>query len=503
MTNKNKCFITLLSTENYLTAVIALKKSMDEVKTSYPLICAVTEDIFVKEVVDKLKRYDIYPIKIKRLQYSEGTRNKSKDHPVLNTASKISLFSLKEYDKLCYIDADTFLWQNIDNVFDWPDGSMIEPSPGEEDDNYGFTGLFVFQPKYHRADFYSKLITECEGADGDILGSLWFHTRTSHSHRIPYRYCVHYSYTRHTDKEFPKVIHFCNREKPWLPEYRDIFDKEDDPYIQKYRQYLSEIYEDDNRLPEKETDSEKGFITLVSTQNYLKGAMVLNRSFKEAHSKYPFIVALTENLYKKEIVDILEKDGIIVEKIEKLEYTDFVKNRWKDRDKYVLNTASKYSLFDLKKYKKLCYIDADTIVMENVDELLDYPDGSMIFNKNAKENEEKKGFSALFVFKPENHIADYYRALNEKFNEVDGTIFANLWFHIMDSPAHQIPIDYCMGYSPKRGYDKFPYKVAHFYGYDKPWIVKDYFENNTPVSRLYISLLNNIEKEYPELSEFN
>ena len=241
-------YVTLLSTLDYLDAVLVLHKSLKDVKSRYPLVCGLTEDLYLKEAVEFLIEKGIIVEKIQKLQYSEITRKKEKDkenNTVLNTASKISLFELYDYDKLCYIDADTMVVENIDNIFNWPDGSMVEPSPSEEEDQYGFTGLFVFQPRYHRVDFYKKLVTECEGADGDILGSLWFHTRTSYSHRIPYSYCMHYSMIRHLSDNkgrcLPKVIHFCNKEKPWMPEFQEYFKENNDKYIQKYWNYLKKI----------------------------------------------------------------------------------------------------------------------------------------------------------------------------------------------------------------------------------------------------------------------
>ena len=244
-------YVTLLSTLDYLDAVLVLHESLKEVKSRYPLVCGLTEDIFLKEVVESLTKRGIIVEKIPKLQYSEKTREKEKDKKeeektsVLNTASKISLFELIDYDKLCYIDADTMVVENIDSLFNWPDGSMIEPSPGEEENQYGFTGLFIFQPRYHRADFYKKLVTECEGADGDILGSLWFYTRTSYSHRIPYPYCMHYSMIKclsdNRGRCLPKVIHFCNKEKPWMSEFQEYFKKNNDKYIQKYWNYLEKI----------------------------------------------------------------------------------------------------------------------------------------------------------------------------------------------------------------------------------------------------------------------
>ena len=237
-----KAFITLLSTEDYLDAVLVLNRSFKEVESKYPFICGVTESLKDNyEVISQLQRAGIKIEIIKNLEYSQAVKDKWPNHTVLNTASKISLFELTQYEKLVYIDADTMLLENIDDVMDYPDGSMIGPAPSEKGDEYGFTGMFVFIPKYHRVDFYKCLLANFPCADGDMLGSLWFFTRTSPIHRIPYAYCMHYTYYIHEDNK-AKVIHFCNEQKPWKPQYQDYFKNNSDPAIQKYREYMKQIH---------------------------------------------------------------------------------------------------------------------------------------------------------------------------------------------------------------------------------------------------------------------
>lgn len=237
-----KAFITLLSTEDYLDAVLVLNLSLRDVNSKYPLVCGVTESLKNNNyVINSLKKEGIRVEFIKNLTYNQGVIDKWKDHTVLNTASKISLFDLKKYDKLVYIDADTLVVENIDDVMNYPDGAMIGPPPGEKEDEYGFTGLFVFQPKYHREDFYKCLLQNFPCADGDLIGSLWFFTRTSQAHRIPYSYCTHYTYYLY--ENYPaKVIHFCNEQKPWKLQFSDYFRNKKDPAIQKYRKYLNMLH---------------------------------------------------------------------------------------------------------------------------------------------------------------------------------------------------------------------------------------------------------------------
>lgn len=235
-------FITLLSSKNYLDAVLVLNESLKCTGSKYPFTVAVTDEIFDAEMEGILKGHDIRYEVIKTLSYSEKTKKsvKNTNASVLNTASKISLFDLKNYDKLVYIDADTIVMENIDNLFDFPDGSIIKE---KSDDDYGFTGLFVFQPRYHREDFYKCLMQNFQCVDGDLLGSLWFYSRTSRNHWIPYSYCMQYDCVRDGLNllEEPKVIHFCNENKPWLN--KEYFKDENNKYINWYWELLDRITE--------------------------------------------------------------------------------------------------------------------------------------------------------------------------------------------------------------------------------------------------------------------
>ena len=240
-----KAFITLLSTEDYLDAVLVLNASLRDVSSKYPLVCAITEDLKENSyVVGTLKKESVKIEFIKRLAYSEYVTTKWRNHSVLNTASKISLFDLKQYEKLVYIDADTIVLKNIDDVMSYPDGAMVRPTPAEFDsDEYGFTGLFVFQPLYHKTEFYKNLLENFPCADGDLLGNLWFFTRTSSAHQIPYPYLTQYSYYYYHNQNYPaKVIHFCNEEKPWKTQYYEYFESLKDPIFQTYKDCLNKIH---------------------------------------------------------------------------------------------------------------------------------------------------------------------------------------------------------------------------------------------------------------------
>jgi alpha-N-acetylglucosamine transferase len=128
-------WITLLSSENYLPAVLILNQTMQNVKSKYPLIVGITEDIYSDKIITILHKYNIITEKIEKTSYAKEVVEKYSNHSVLNTASKIMLFSLDKYEKLIYIDADVYVKENMDELFDnYEDGSIL-CYPYDKEDN--------------------------------------------------------------------------------------------------------------------------------------------------------------------------------------------------------------------------------------------------------------------------------------------------------------------------------------------------------------------------------
>lgn len=236
-------YITLLSSENYLDAVLVLKKSLEQVKSQYELIVAVTDNLKQTKIESILLGFNLIIEWIKPLNYNDKVQKENQNHSVLNTASKLQIFSLHQYDKLVYIDADTMILQNIDDLFEKPDGTMYydpdEKNQGGSD--YGFTALMVFVPKNHDLEFYIKLSQSCYVFDGDLLGRYWkFCVLSDPIHQISPNYLVHY-HPKLTYSNNIKAIHFCNEKKPWLHYENYDYFPNNNFIIILYKNYLSSI----------------------------------------------------------------------------------------------------------------------------------------------------------------------------------------------------------------------------------------------------------------------
>lgn len=109
------------------------------------------------------------------------------------------------------------------------------------------------------------------------------------------------------------------------------------------------------------------FVSVMSTDDYLPGLLVLHESLISTNTKYPFLVLLTKNISPK-VVSIIESQCISYKVIDKEinNPTDVERNhRW-------FPTYSKLNVFDQTQYEKIVYLDVDIIILRNIDELFEH-----------------------------------------------------------------------------------------------------------------------------------
>ena len=117
--NYENAYVTLLGTNDYLYGVLGLKASLDAVDSRYPLIVLVS-DLVSQETLETLYNYDItYKLisDLKRKEIIECVYN-GRQVELGTTINKIYCFTLTEYNKILFLDADCIVTKNIDKVFD-------------------------------------------------------------------------------------------------------------------------------------------------------------------------------------------------------------------------------------------------------------------------------------------------------------------------------------------------------------------------------------------------
>ena len=100
------------------------------------------------------------------------------------------------------------------------------------------------------------------------------------------------------------------------------------------------------------------YVTLATNENYLLLAMYLQASLRIQKSQYPLIVMITDNL--KDRVNELT----YLDKYEIIPHYQF-----SNAGKKYLDTINKFYAYNFIQYDRLIWIDADVLLLENIDKL--------------------------------------------------------------------------------------------------------------------------------------
>ena len=224
-------YITTLTTGNYIPGVIALKKSLISVGSKYPLKIFVKKDL-AKQLYrvgfeeKELILYDNHLI----ANNKKIICNQVDEHMHWNnTFDKLLIFSLVEYEKIVFLDADMMICSNIDELFERPHMSAVYPQFGSSDYKRGFnSGLMVIEP---RQSLDKLIISQLEDyelysslngvSDNDLLISYYSNWKNNKDLLLDDVYNVFFPYYKKylkvgLTREELKVIHFIGKEKVWM-----------------------------------------------------------------------------------------------------------------------------------------------------------------------------------------------------------------------------------------------------------------------------------------------
>ena len=106
----NYAYVTLATDIKYLYRALYLQSSLERVKSKYPLIILINENLLKYNLIKDVKNYKVIPL-----------INFEKTEKIIRykfTLNKFYIFNLIEYDRVCFLDADLFILSNIDNLFE-------------------------------------------------------------------------------------------------------------------------------------------------------------------------------------------------------------------------------------------------------------------------------------------------------------------------------------------------------------------------------------------------
>uniref|UniRef100_A0A674BZ82 glycogenin glucosyltransferase n=1 Tax=Salmo trutta TaxID=8032 RepID=A0A674BZ82_SALTR len=219
-------FVTLATNDNYARGAMVLGKSLRNHQTTRKLVVMIGPHVsdpckgVLHKIFDEVLLVDV-------LDSGDAAHLALMKRPDLGvTFTKLHCWTLTHYSKCVFMDADTLVVQNIDELFDREELSAA-PDPGWPD--CFNSGVFVFRPSN---ETYGKLLQYCtehgsfDGGDQGVLNGYFSNWATADiSKHLPFIYNLSsiaiYTYLP-AFKQYggnAKVVHFLGQTKPWSYTY--------------------------------------------------------------------------------------------------------------------------------------------------------------------------------------------------------------------------------------------------------------------------------------------
>lgn len=213
-----------------------------------------------------------------------------------------------------------------------------------------------------------------------------------------------------------------------------------------------------------------GYISYVCSDNFIPGVVALYNSVRNADCENDFLVLVTDDV-TEEARQILAERNLQIVNVEKVlyngEHKDKILDRYGKTDES-WKMFTKLNIWKQTKYEKLIYLDADTIVLENIDELFDIDQLGAVLGGSQGLNYIGIEAGVLVI----NPNLDTYNKLVEALEsdvyniKMSDQSFLNDYFTRIESINH-IPEVYNRLY--KKNSNPTGAKVFHFNS-NKPWI---------------------------------
>ncbi|KAL8224819.1 hypothetical protein R6Q57_017376 [Mikania cordata] len=247
--SKKKAYVTFLAGNgDYIKGVVGLAKGLRKVKSGYPLVVAVLPDVPV-EHRRILEAQGCIVREIAPVYPPESQTEFAMAYYVINY-SKLRIWEFVDYEKMIYLDGDIQVFDNIDHLFDLPEGYLYavmdcfcektwshtpqykigycQQSPekvqwpvemGPKPSLFFNAGMFVFEPSintYHHLLNTLRVTPPTPFAEQDLLNMYFKEIYKP----LPLIYnlvlAMLWRHPENVDLEQVKVVHYCAAgSKPW------------------------------------------------------------------------------------------------------------------------------------------------------------------------------------------------------------------------------------------------------------------------------------------------
>lgn len=217
-----EAWVTLATTDSYALGALVLAYSLRRVKTDKKIHCLITDQISqgLREALWKVFD-DVSEVNV--LDSGDEENLALIQRPDLGvTFTKLHCWRLLQYSKAVFLDADTLVLQNSDELFEREELSAA-PDIGWPD--MFNSGVFVFRPSldtYRALLQHAREVGSFDGGDQGLLNSFFSDWREKDvSFRLSFTYNMTatsvYTYIA-AQKRFAKdikIVHFLGSVKPW------------------------------------------------------------------------------------------------------------------------------------------------------------------------------------------------------------------------------------------------------------------------------------------------
>uniref|UniRef100_A0A8I5U9U4 glycogenin glucosyltransferase n=1 Tax=Pongo abelii TaxID=9601 RepID=A0A8I5U9U4_PONAB len=226
MSVTDQAFVTLATNDIYCQGALVLGQSLRRHRLTRKLVVLITPQVSSLLRVILSKVFDEV-IEVNLIDSADYIHLAFLKRPELGlTLTKLHCWTLTHYSKCVFLDADTLVLSNVDELFDRGEFSAA-PDPGWPD--CFNSGVFVFQPSLHTHKLLLQHAMEhgsFDGADQGLLNSFFRNWSTTDIHKhLPFIYNLSsntmYTYSP-AFKQFgssAKVVHFLGSMKPWNYKY--------------------------------------------------------------------------------------------------------------------------------------------------------------------------------------------------------------------------------------------------------------------------------------------
>ncbi|XP_041974786.1 glycogenin-2-like isoform X6 [Aricia agestis] len=222
----NRAWVTLATNDSYGLGALVLAHSLRRAGSAVPAVVLITPSV-TDAMRERLGAVFAEVITVDVLDSGDAAHLALLQRPELGiTFTKLHCWNLTQYEKCVFLDADTLIVQNCDELFDREELSAA-PDVGWPD--CFNSGVFVFRPSAETFSNIIKFAQERGSFDGGDQGLLnlyfsdWAHGDINK--HLPFLYNVtsaaFYSYLpalKQYGRDL-KIIHFIGASKPWLQHY--------------------------------------------------------------------------------------------------------------------------------------------------------------------------------------------------------------------------------------------------------------------------------------------